>query len=254
VSRQFIGVSTKAYLGYRETLHWLDGINTQLADRPALREHDIQTFVIPSSPLILSAVSTLEPTGCWVGAQNAHWRDGDVTGEIAPSLIAELGARLIEVGHAERRTSFGETPTVVRKKVGAILAAGLSPLLCVGEAKRGRPSSAALYCVEQIRSAMVDHVDRLDSVLIAYEPRWAIGAQEPANPGYVNEVVRTMRHLVRSEFPVRALGFVYGGSAKPGLLPSLPDVDGLFLGRFAHDPANFGAVCDEALERVNDFG
>jgi L-erythrulose 1-phosphate isomerase len=251
VSRQFIGVSTKAYLGYRETLHWLDGIRAQLADRPTLREHDIQPFVIPSSPLILSAVDALESTGCWVGAQNAHWHDGAVTGEIPPSLIGELGARLVEVGHAERRASFGETPSVVHKKVTAILDAGLSPLLCVGEAKRGRPSSAALYCVDQIRSAMFDQPDRLDSVLIAYEPRWAIGAAEPANSGYVNEVVRTMRHLVRSEFPIRPLGFVYGGSAKPGLLPSLPDVDGLFLGRFAHDPANFGAVCDEALDRVD---
>jgi triosephosphate isomerase len=249
----FIGASTKAYLGYQQTLSWIDGVKAELDDRPALGPAGVQPFVVPSSPMILSAVAALESTDCWVGAQNSHWHGGAVTGEVTAELIAELGARLVEVGHAERRRYFGETTPVVQKKTSAILAAGLSPLLCVGEAHRGRTSSAALFCVEQVRSAMSADGDRLGSVLIAYEPRWAIGADEPANSGYVNEVVRTLRLLLRSEFPNAPLGIIYGGSAKPGLLPDLPDVDGLFLGRFAHDPANFGAVCDEALERSVDL-
>jgi triosephosphate isomerase len=250
VSVQFIGASTKAYLGYQETLRWIAGIKAELTERPDLRVNGVQPFVVPSSPLVLPAVVNLESTSCWVGAQTSHWEGGAVTGEVSPSLFAELGARLVEVGHAERRRFFGETTQVVQKKTSAILGVGLIPLLCVGEVRRDRPATAALFCVEQIRSAMSDDVGALGSVLIAYEPRWAIGASEPANAGYINDVVRTIRLLLRSDFPNPPLGIIYGGSAKPGLLPFLPDVDGLFLGRFAHDPANFAAACDEALERA----
>ena len=84
-------------------------------------------------------------------------------------------------------------------------------------------------------------------LVLAYEPVWAIGAAEPAAAGYVSDVVRQLRsHLAASGVP-RTFPVIYGGSAKPGLLPTLDGVSGLFLGRFAHDPANFGTVLDEAL-------
>ena len=138
-------------------------------------------------------------------------------------------------GHAERRRLFGETDAVVALKTEAAAAAGLTPLLCVGETERGLPADAARFCFEQIAAALGQTVS-LDDVVVAYEPVWAIGVADPAQPGYVNDVVAQLRELLlqRSHADTGRPRIIYGGSAGPGLLPQLDTVDGLFLGRFAH--------------------
>ena len=179
---------------------------------------------------------------------------------MSPSLLAELGVRLVEIGHAERRRHFGEDDAMVALKVKAADDAGVTPLLCVGEEAAtgcGRRSgrrrrSRRHVCVRTDRGRGRWRLGARARLVIAYEPVWAIGAAEPASAGYVSAVVRSLRELLAShpldggrslpELPV-----IYGGSAKPGLLPTLEGVSGLFLGRFAHDAANFGKVLDEAL-------
>jgi triosephosphate isomerase len=240
MATSYIGVSTKAYLGYDETLAWLSGVRAVLDARPGLADAGIQAFVIPSSPLLLAARDALDGTGCWIGAQDAHWSAGAATGGVSPALLAELGVTLVEIGHAERRRIFGETDEQIALKTAAVLEAGLIPLLCVGEPSRVDPAEAARVCAAQVRSAVP--AGRHGDVILAYEPWWAIGAAEPASPDYVNAVVRELRTL-------GCRGVVYGGSAGPGTLGPL-HVDGLFLGRFAHDPANFGRVLDEALSKL----
>jgi triosephosphate isomerase len=237
MATSYIGVSTKAYLGYGETLAWLAGVRAVLAARPGLAERGIQPFVIPSSPLILAARDALDGTGCWIGAQDAHWSAGAATGGVSPALLAELGVTIVEIGHAERRRIFGETDEQIALKTAAVLDAGLVALLCVGEPERVDPAEAARVCAVQVKSAVPDA--QFGRVILAYEPWWAIGADEPAEPEYVNAVARELRTL-------GCRGVVYGGSAGPGTLGPL-SVDGLFLGRFAHDPANFGRVLDEAV-------
>jgi triosephosphate isomerase len=234
----FVGVSTKAYLGYEQTLAWLAGVREVLDARPGLADRGIQAFVIPSSPLIPAARDALAGTGCWIGAQDVHWSAGAATGGVPASLLRELGVTIVEIGHAERRTIFGETDEQIALKTAAVLDAGLVPLLCVGEASRADPVDAARVCAAQVRSAVP--AGRTGDVILAYEPWWAIGAAEPADAAYVNAVVRELRALAP-----RAI--VYGGSAGPGTLAPLTEVDGLFLGRFAHDPANFARVLDDAL-------
>jgi len=104
----------------------------------------------------------------------------------------------------------------------------------------------------QLESAVDGDWDLASRLTIAYEPVWAIGAAEPAAAAYVSDVVQRLRAQLAAA-GVPGLPIIYGGSAKPGLLPSLEGVSGLFLGRFAHDPANFGTVLDEALLLAEGF-
>jgi triosephosphate isomerase len=228
--------------------------------RSALAAAGISTFVAPSFPVLESAVRILDGSGVLVAAQNAADSLAVSTGEVEPRLLAELGVTIVELGHYERRSRFGETDAVVAAKVSAARAAGLTPLLCVGEWDRMSASSAADWCAAQIRAVLGDGVAPegigaggfgaggssgvgLGGLVVAYEPAWAIGAAEPASPDYVNEVLAGVRNLLGDSLVV-----IYGGSAGPGLLPQLSEADGLFLGRFAHDASRFGAVLDEALE------
>jgi triosephosphate isomerase len=261
----YVGVSTKMYLGYRESLDWLERLRHEADSRPALAAGRVVPFVIPSFPVLPGAVAMLADSPLILGAQNCGWADGPWTGEVAPSMLAELGVRLVEIGHAERRAHFGESDAVVALKVRAADDAGLTPLLCVGEDSAGTGSggagsagtgsggasadagAAARFVYRQIEAANGGDWALASRLIIAYEPVWAIGAAEPADASYVSDVVSHLRaRLAVHGLP--DLPVIYGGSAKPGLLPRLGGVSGLFLGRFAHDAANFGRVLDEALQ------
>jgi L-erythrulose 1-phosphate isomerase len=243
----YVGVSTKMYLGYADSLGWLARIRHEVDTRPALGAGRVVPFVIPSFPVLPAAGRILEGSPVRLGAQNCGWADGPWTGEVAPSMLAELGVRLVEIGHAERRAHFRETDAVVALKVRAADDAGLTPLLCVGEDwEGGSARDAAGVVYGQIQAAVGGDWALASRLVIAYEPVWAIGAAEPAHPGYVSDVVSHLRARL-AEHGLPELPIIYGGSAKPGMLPRLGGVSGLFLGRFAHDPANFGKVLDEAL-------
>ncbi|WP_460465095.1 triose-phosphate isomerase family protein [Arthrobacter pigmenti] len=257
-------MSTKMYLGYRASLDWLAGVRDEVTARPALAGN-VRIFVAPSFPVLESASRILDGTGVLLAAQNSSAAGGALTGEVSPDLLAELGVGLVEIGHAERRRLFGEDDAVVAEKTAAVAAAGMTPLLCIGEHQRQGVPEAVEFCFGQVDSALGTTV-AADDVVIAYEPVWAIGAAEPAPAGYVNDVVSGLRTRLAARVgrsagtggaaPESATGtarpgpsILYGGSAGPGLLPRLDAADGLFLGRFAHDPANLGAVLDEVLQR-----
>ncbi|MCU1520939.1 MAG: triosephosphate isomerase [Arthrobacter sp.] len=247
-----VGVSTKMYLGYRESLDWLERLRHEVDTRPALAAGRVVPFVIPSFPVLPAAARLLAGSPMLLGAQNCGWADGPWTGEVAPSMLAELGVRLVEIGHAERRKHFNEDDAMVALKVRAADDAGVMPLLCVGERDGGQPAEAADFVYRQIEAAVDGDWDLAGRLTIAYEPVWAIGAAEPAAAAYVSDVVQRLRAQLTA-VGLRQLPVIYGGSAKPGLLPTLEGVSGLFLGRFAHDPANFGAVLDEALQLASGF-
>lgn len=242
---QYVGVSTKMYLGYQASLDWLAGVRDEVMARPALAGN-VGVFVAPSFPVLESAGRILDGTGVLLAAQNSSAAGGALTGEVSPELLAELGVGMVEVGHAERRRLFGEDDDVVAEKTAAVAAMGMRPLLCIGEHERQAVPEAVEFCFRQVIVALGSSL-RADAVVLAYEPVWAIGAAEPAPADYVNGVVSGLRERLAGSGSGPAI--LYGGSAGPGLLPRLEAVDGLFLGRFAHDPANLGAVLDEALER-----
>ncbi|AUZ34872.1 triose-phosphate isomerase [Arthrobacter sp. PGP41] len=254
----YVGVSTKMYLGYADSLEWLAGIRHEVDIRPALAAGRVVPFVVPTFPVLPAANRILEGSPVRLGAQNCGWEDGPWTGEVAPSLLGELGVGLVEIGHAERRRHFGEDNAMIARKVRAADDAGITPLLCVGEeAQDGTtgPTAAATFVHRQIHDAVGGDWALASRLIVAYEPVWAIGAAEPAGAGYISAVLRSLRMLLEGEASGQggtpgSVPIIYGGSAKPGLLPLLHGASGLFLGRFAHDPGNFGKVLDEALALI----
>ena len=236
-----IGISTKMYLGYSESKVWLGAVSALAKACEAVQTGQVKLFVAPTFPVLETTLRLTRGTPIQVAAQNASDQDGGaLTGEVSPVLLAEMGVKLIEIGHAERRHHFGEGDDLVAAKVAAAQRNGLQPLLCVGEVARAAPKEAARACLEQVRAANIN--PRSSRPVIAYEPVWAIGAPQPADPDYVCAVADELRQEMGPETTL-----LYGGSAGPGLLPRLhPSVDGLFLGRFAHDPRNIALILEEA--------
>ena len=200
-------------------------------------------FFLPSFPaLMLPEVQQLRQNGVILGAQNCHWEDsGAFTGEVSPAMCKEVGCSIVELGHAERRRApFNETDEMVAKKAVAVVRNGMVPLVCIGEKDRGESMShgvgkAVSHCQSQIRAVLEEIPDAAD-VIFAYEPVWAIGASEPASADYVNAVVGLLRGFKQVAGRSGQVRFLYGGSAGPGTWEALKgSLDGLFLGRFAHD-------------------
>lgn len=253
--RRLVAVNLKAYFGFEGTIRWLAELVRSLSATPAADA--IEIAVLPSYPLLERAARALGPHGITIGAQDVSWADnGPYTGEVTAAMLAEIGCRYAEVGHADRRRLLGESDAIVADKAAAAARHGLVPLVCVGEAERTSPRLAAQEVVRQTVAAL----ERLSGseVVIAYEPLWAIGADAPASADYVLEVGRVLRdHLAESDHAARVL---YGGTAGPGTLPPLAaEFDGVFLGRRAHRIDCLLAVVEEAgaapvIARGGDVG
>jgi triosephosphate isomerase len=230
-----IGISLKMYFGRTRTVEWCRAVADVARSHPAVTEEHARLVVLPSHPYLLEVGAVFASTAVRTGGQDLFWEDeGPFTGEVSGAQLRELGCDYVEIGHAERRRIFGEDDEIIAAKTAAAFRNGLTPILCVGEQRTSTVEAAAAECVAQLRSS--------GPMVVAYEPVWAIGADEPASPGYIAAVCRALRSRVSG--PV-----IYGGSAKPGLLTQLGDgVDGLFLGRFAHDPSAVAAILDEVVD------
>jgi L-erythrulose 1-phosphate isomerase len=212
-----------------------------------------RAFVIPPFTAIAEVASILAGTAVQTGAQNMHWAEaGAWTGEISASMIADVGATIVEIGHSERRTHFGESDETVALKVGAALAHGLVALVCVGDTKReydaGETSSALARQMRVVLSA-VEAQDR-DRVVIAYEPVWSIGeGGVPADPDFADS-----QHALIKEQSMRVFAepvdVIYGGSVNPGNCRELavrPHIDGLFIGRSAWEARGYIGIVESVL-------
>lgn len=245
-----VGVSLKMYFGYRETLEWCVHLRALAAASPAISCGRVSLFVMPSSPFLMPVIELFRGTGVEVGAQNVYFEDrGPFTGEVSGSMLAELGCSLVEVGHAERRMLFGESEHLVALKVEAALRNGLRPVICVGEAEVSNAVDAGRESIRQLASALAGATGDGpgSSVVVAYEPLWAIGADEPAPDAHIASVSRALQDFLRDSRPRARDRVIYGGSAGPGLLERIGNsVDGLFLGRYVHDPDALRTVLNEA--------
>lgn len=241
-----VGVSLKMYFGHARAREWFDSVAQLARENESVTSGAVELFVIPSFVSIPAAIDALAGTPVVVGAQDLFWEDdGAYTGEVSGAELAELGVRVVEVGHAERRRIFGETEEIVAAKTAAALRNGIAPVLCIGEVLRSEPYAAAREVVDQLHSAL-DGAPA-GRVIVAYEPVWAIGAPEPAPAEHIVSVARSLRAAVDTLPGRDGSSVIYGGSAGPGLLTALGEaVDGLFLGRFAHDPAALASVLEEA--------
>lgn len=228
----WIGFSTKSYFSHRQVIDWLETATNFSASDSVVR------FVMPPLPSIPDALLLSRGTFV-VGAQDvSSFPAGPHTGDTPASLLREFGVSLVEIGHAEQRRR-GLSDSEIASKVAQVQEAGMRVLLCVGEPDLSDPEAAAAFCLGQIRASGA----QVENTLVAYEPVWAIGASEPAATQHILQTVKA----VRAGLQEQPLGILYGGTAGPGLLAELfPEVNGLFLGRRAHDPHAFNAVVAEA--------
>lgn len=248
--RPLVAVSLKMYLSAAETRRYVAHVSDLLG---VLGEAGVavEVAVLPSFPLLESTALALGPRGGSWGAQDVAPSDhGAQTGEVAAGVLAELGCRYVEVGHAERRHLFGETRATIDGKLAEVTAAGMVPLYCVGEAEHAPdPARAARACLADLDAALAVVGDA--EIVVAYEPVWAIGAAEPADPGHVRVVCDALRsHLRARRGGATRDRVIYGGAAGPGTFSALAgSVDGLFLGRFAHDTDALAEVIHEVAGR-----
>lgn len=249
--RRLIGLSTKMYFSLARTHQFTSDFLAQLGSVSPDLLSKIDIFVIPDFVSIASTAAQLKsaPVPVWPGAQDCHWEDqGAFTGEVSPAVLSEAGVRIVEVGHAERRRLFGEDDATVAKKAAAVSRNNMVPLVCIGEQTEGNMTLAVEECrgqVEGVMSALSDDAE----VVLAYEPVWAIGASQPAGEAHVLSVVAGIRGLDCVKGRKGLTRVVYGGSAGPGLYEKLKDgLDGLFLGRFGHDPERFVKTITEVAE------
>jgi len=174
-----------------------------------------------------------------LGAQNMYFEpDGAYTGEISPLMIKEMADYVI-VGHSERREYFGESDLEVNEKVIAALKAGLIPIICVGERKKGL---SATEPARELKEAL-DHVPKkyFKNIVIAYEPIWAIGTGQNADAEYVAKVATVLRELVTIDTPI-----LYGGSVKSANISDYaerPELDGVLVGGASIRAAEFVKIC-----------
>lgn len=192
-----------------------------------------------------------------LGAQNVFWEDeGAYTGEISVSMLKELTCDYCIVGHSERRGIFGETDEMVNKKIKALLAGGVRPIMCCGESLEVRDARQTLEFIgEQVRRGWegVDAEDIAKSV-IAYEPIWAIGTGRAATPEQAQEACAHIRHVIAEiagEDAAKKIRVLYGGSMKPEnakLFMPEPDIDGGLIGGAALDSKAFAELVETALK------
>jgi triosephosphate isomerase len=211
----------------------------------------VQPFILPPATALADVSAVLGPRShILMGAQNAHWDDdGAWTGEISVPQVADAGARIVEIGHSERRAFFAETDETVNLKVKATLRHGLTPLVCVGEPEDVfAAGDSVLHVLDQVRAALDGAAD-VSSVLLAYEPIWAIGSGgRPAEPWDIAEVFAALR----AEWGGSVKGVLFGGSVNPdNALATLgvEGVDGLFIGRAAWDVTGFIGLLDLVAAR-----
>jgi triosephosphate isomerase (TIM) len=201
------------------------------------RVPEVEVVVCPPNVSIAAAVEALgADSNVRVYAQNVHWElEGAFTGEISAPMALEAGATGTIVGHSERRQHFGETDETVRMRAETALEQGLAVIACVGETEAEREAGET----EDVLTRQVSVLPQHESLVIAYEPVWAIGTGRTATA----ETAQEAHAFVKSLHPTRVL---YGGSVKPdnaGVLLAQPDVDGALVGGASLEAASFEAIC-----------
>ncbi|HXC47270.1 MAG TPA: triose-phosphate isomerase [Candidatus Sulfotelmatobacter sp.] len=212
---------------------------------------DCDIVIAPPAIDIPAAVEATRGTHIAIGSQNIYWeKEGAFTGEISAGMVVEAGCRYAIIGHSERRHIFGETNEMVFKKTKAALAAGLTPIVCIGEMladrQAGRTENICKCQFEESVGALTP--EEFSRILVAYEPVWAIGTGHTATPEIAAAVHRFVRQCAAEMFSAghaAALRILYGGSVKPdniqGLMAQV-ELDGVLVGGASLDPKYFASI------------
>jgi triosephosphate isomerase len=209
---------------------------------------DVEIVVAPPFPALHAAAEAARNSTVAIAAQDLYWeREGAFTGQVSAPMIKEAGAEFVIIGHSERRTLFGETDAMVNRKAAAALAAGLTPIACIGETLDQRERNETFDVLDrQIRQGLDGLTsDHLAQLVLAYEPVWAIGTGRNATPAQAADAHGHIRQRIRQWFGAEAAELchvIYGGSVKPENIRDLmtqPDVDGALVGGASLDVQAF---------------
>ena len=214
-----------------------------------------EVAICPPFVYLSEVGSLLSGSNITLGAQNVSQRgNGAYTGEISTGMLLDVGCKYVILGHSERRALYGETDTLVAEKVIAINAAGLKPILCVGELLEERESGKTEEVVARQLDVLLNSVEgltALQNTVIAYEPVWAIGTGMTATPEQAQDVHAFIRQRVAAKDTALAqkVRILYGGSVKGNNAPELfakPDIDGGLIGGASLQVEEFLAICQAA--------
>lgn len=218
---------------------------------PLVKDAKCEVVVCPPYVSLAAVKPLLEGTNIKLGAQNVHWAEkGAFTGEVSAVMLKEIGAQYAIVGHSERRQYFGETDETVNKRAKAALAAGLVPIVCVGESllERENGETDALVTGQVNRALEGIEAADVEKLVIAYEPIWAIGTGKTATKEQANETIAVIRAAVGAlygEKTADAVRIQYGGSmnaANASELMSMSEIDGGLIGGASLKAADFSKV------------
>ncbi len=243
----YIAANWKMHKTVAEAAEFVDS----LLPRIAATQCDV--VICPPFTALSEVVERSRGSAVSVAAQNMHEEGaGAFTGEVSAPMLAELDVEAVVLGHSERRQLFGETDEALARKVPAALAAGLEPILCVGESEAARDAGETKEVLERQLQADLAEVGSTDlqRVVVAYEPIWAIGTGRTATSEQAQEVCAFIRDVLRMRGAAAdAVRILYGGSVKPANaaeLMSKQDVDGALVGGASLDAADFAAIVDMA--------
>jgi triosephosphate isomerase len=210
----------------------------------------VDAAVVPTFVAIHAVAEAVKGSTLKVGGQDCHWDEkGAFTGEVSTSFLKDAGATCVVLGHSERRQFFGETDATVNKKLKAVIAQGLIPIVCVGETLAERDAGRLQEVLRtQLNGATAGlSAQQLSTMVIAYEPVWAIGTGRTATSAQAQEAHAFIRSVIRTAYGPLADGvrIQYGGSVKADNakeLLSQPDVDGALVGGASLKLADFAAI------------
>lgn len=206
----------------------------------------VDALICPPAAFIAPAAYQARGKGVLIGAQDCSTvsTDSARTGELSAGMLADAGAKYIIVGHSERRTQHGESNETVRQKAEATVAAGLIPIVCVGETRAERDSGSV---ADVIGAQVRESVPTSAAIVVAYEPVWCIGGDRTPTPAEIDEVHSLIRSVLNERFGAEAndIRILYGGAVAPknaGEIFAVEGVDGALVGRASLKAADFSAI------------
>jgi triosephosphate isomerase len=209
---------------------------------------DIEILIAPPFTSLAKAAELLKGTNVKLGGQNVYWEEkGAFTGEIAPSMLLDIGCSHGIIGHSERRQYFGETDETVNKRIKAARQSGLEVIFCIGETLEEREAGKTLEVLKTQLDGGLHDVTDINGITIAYEPVWAIGTGKTATPEIANEAHTFIRGWLKEKYGAdgEAVRIQYGGSVKPSNVKELmsqSEIDGALVGGASLDPESFSQI------------
>jgi triosephosphate isomerase (TIM) len=250
----FIAGNWKMYKSVADAVKYVKEFRVMVKDV----EH-VEIVLAPTFTALHAAAEAARNSNVFLAAQDLFWeREGAFTGEVSGAMIREAGAEYVIIGHSERRTYFNDTDATVNRKTQAAIAAGLTPIVCIGETLDQRERNETFDVLDRQIKQGLDGVsgEQLGLLVVAYEPVWAIGTGRNATPAQAGEAHAHIRKRRRQWFGnegADACHVIYGGSVKPDNIRELiahPDVDGALVGGASLDVKSFFDIVSRSREAV----